>query len=114
MASRTEECEEEIYNKAIELTESGGKFQDTIEELDKIYEKHNMKNYRVIGYTHGVGLQVEEPPITTILPKHQLMKPKPRMALAMVHSPMLIPGLGQVKKENTFIVKENGELEIVT
>ncbi len=113
-AAKAEECEEKIYNKAIELTESGGRFQDIIEKLDKIYGSYNMKRYRVIGYTHGVGLQVEETPITTILPKHRLMKPKPRMALATVHAPMLIPHLGQVKKEDTFIVKKNGKLEIVT
>jgi len=114
IASTAEECEEEVYNKAIELTKPGKKFKDVIKDLDEIYEKYNMKNYRTIGYTHGVGLQIEEPPITTILPKHRLMEPKPRMVLAMIHSPIIIPTIGQVKKEDTFIVKEDGGLEIIT
>ena len=45
---------------------------------------------------------------------HRFMKIMPRMALAFVHAPLLIPGLGQVKKEDTFIVRDNGVLERVT
>ncbi len=114
IATRVERCTEEIYVRAIELTKPHRRFHDVINELDRIYERYDMKTYRVIGYVHGIGLQAEEPPITTIVPGHRFMKPKPRMVLAMVHSPILIPSLGQVKKEDTFLVKEDGELEAIT
>ena len=41
------------------------------------------------------------------------MRVKPGMVLAMIHSPILLPGLGQVKREDIFIVREDG-LERVT
>lgn len=111
---KTLECMEETYRRAVELTKPGVKFIDVIKELDKIYRKYNLINQRLIGYTHGVGLQIEEKPITTILPRDRLMEVERGMALAFIHSPIMIKGLGQVKKEDTFIVKQNGELENVT
>lgn len=101
---------EEAYETAVKMTKPGVKYIDVIREIDKIYVKYNLINYRVIGYTHGVGLQIEEPPITTIVPRHRFMTVKQGMALAMIHAPLLIPGLGQVKKEDTFIIGEKPEI----
>ena len=39
---------------------------------------------------------------------------KPRMVLAFVYAPIMLDGYGQVKIEDTFIVKEDGELEKIT
>ena len=108
------DCTEEVYEKAKELTKPGIKFMKVIQELDKIYDKHGLKDKRVIGYVHGVGLQIEETPITTIVPKHRLIEVKPNMVLAFIHSPIMYDGLGQMKKEDTFIVKEDSTLEQVT
>ena len=36
------------------------------------------------------------------------------MVLGFVHAPLLLKGLGQVKVEDTFIVREDGEVEKVT
>jgi len=107
-------CVEEAYDTAIKLTKPGNKFIDVIKTLDKIYEKYSLLDKRVIGYAHGVGLQVEEPPITTIVVAHRYMEVKERMVLAMIHSPIVYEGFGQIKKEDTFIVKEDGSLEPVT
>ena len=59
-------------------------------------------------------MQVEEPPITTIVPNHRIVEVKPNMVLAFVHAPLLLKGLGQVKVEDTFIVREDVGLEKVT
>lgn len=113
-AAKALECTEEVYKRALEITKPGAKFIDAIMELDRIYSARGFKDMRVVGYVHGIGLQVEETPITTILPSHRFMVVQPNMALSMVHAPLMHEGLGQVKKEDTFIVKETGELERVT
>lgn len=107
-------CTKEVYELALKLTKAGTRFTDVMKELDKVYAKHGLLEHRVVGYAHGVGLQVEEPPITTIVPGHRAVEIKPGMALAFVHAPILLKGLGQVKTEDTFIVREDGGLERVT
>lgn len=108
------ECMKKVYEIAVRKTRAGVKFIDVIKILDKVYSEYNLIDHRVVGYIHGVGLQIEEPPITTILPRDRFMKVRRSMALALVHSPLMIKKYGQVKIEDTFIVKENGELEKVT
>jgi len=36
------------------------------------------------------------------------------MVIAFIHAPIMLKGLGQVKKEDTFIVSRDGTLERVT
>jgi len=108
------ECTNRVYETAIKLTKPGTKFVEVIKALDKVYDEYGFKKNRLIGYAHGVGLQVEEPPITTIVPVHRYLEVKPRMVLAMVHSPIFYNGLGQIKREDTFIVNPSGELEQIT
>ena len=112
-AEKALKCMEEVYGKAVDLSKPGKRLADVMKELDKIYAENGFLDYRVVGYAHGVGLQIEEPPITTIVPSHRAMRIKPGMVLAFVHAPLMIPGLGQVKIEDTFIVKEDS-LENVT
>ena len=114
LAKKSMECMNKVYEKAIDLTRPGIKFSEVMIELDKIYREYGMTDFRVLGYTHGVGLQVEETPITTIVPKDRFLTPEPGMVLAMVHAPILIEGLGQIKLEDTFVVNEDGILERVT
>ena len=114
LAKKALDCMEEVYELAVKLTKPGTRFINVMKELDKVYARYGLTDQRVIGYVHGVGLQVEEAPITTILPGDRSMEVKPNMALAFVHSPMMLKGLGQVKKERTFIVREDGGLEPVT
>ena len=113
-AEKALKCMNEVYELASKLTKAGVRLIDVMKKLDKIYAKYGLLDYRVVGYAHGVGLQVEEPPITTIVPQHRIVEVKPNMVLAFVHAPLLLKGLGQVKVEDTFIVREDGELEKVT
>jgi len=107
-------CMEEAFEIAVEQTKVGVRFIDVMKKLDEIYTKYGMLEHRVVGYVHSVGLKAEETPITTIVPKHRSMSIKPSMSLAMVHAPILLPGVGQVKKEETFMVNEDGGLTQIT
>ena len=106
-------CAREVFEAAMDLTMVGTTFNDVMKELDSIYGRYGFLEERIIGYTHGVGLQVEEAPITTIVPKHRFIKVAEGMALSFVHSPLMLPGIGQVKYEETFLVGDGG-LHIVT
>ncbi len=103
---------EEAYSVADKYTRPGKRFIDVIKELDKIYGKHGLLEYRVIGYVHSIGLKVEETPITTIVPKHRFITIKENMVLSYIHAPLMINGLGQVKKEDTFIVSRDKNIPI--
>ncbi|MCS7385415.1 MAG: Xaa-Pro peptidase family protein [archaeon GB-1867-005] len=113
-AEKAVKCMNKAYKLALELTKPEVKFIDVMKKLDEVYAKYELLNNRLLGYVHGVGLQIEEPPITTIVPQHRQMKVKTRMVIAFIHAPIMMQGLGQVKREDTFIVKENGELENIT
>ena len=63
-------------------------------------------NY-VKGFAHGVGLLVEEDPITTILIPHRRMALREGMVIAAMHAPLAIPGAGSFKIEDTFLVTPN-------
>ncbi|MEL9940162.1 MAG: Xaa-Pro peptidase family protein [Ignisphaera sp.] len=101
-------CAKEVYEEAVSMTKPGTRFIDVIRRLDSIYSKYGLLDKRIVGYVHGVGLQVEEYPITTIVPAHRAVEAKTGMVVAMVHSPLMLPGYGSIKIEDTFVIAENG------
>ena len=112
VAEKALKCMNEVLVKANELTRPGKRFIDVMRELDKVYAKYGLSEYRVQGYAHGVGLKIEESPITTIVPKHRFIVIRENMVLAYVHAPIVIKGLGQVKFEDTFIIASNGNVKV--
>ncbi len=107
LSRRGIEAVNEAYEMALELTKPGVKFSQIEAEIKKIYEEKGLDEYYIKGYTHGVGLLIEEPPITTIVTRHWTWKPIPGMTLAMIHTPLMLPN-GAVKKEDTILITENG------
>ncbi len=103
---------EEAFDYALDETKPGKKFIHIEKEIEKIYENHQMSEFYIKGYTHGVGLLIEEDPITTIVVQHRFQEIKEGMVLAMVHAPLILPE-GVVKKECTVIVEGDG-VRIVT
>ena len=65
------------------------------------------ENY-VKGFAHGVGLLVEEDPITTILIPERRIVVRENMVLAAIHAPLTIPGIGAIKYEDTFLISADG------
>ena len=101
-------CAMKVYDEAIVLTKSGTRPVQVMNRLDTVYSEYGLLDRRLVGYLHGVGLQVEEFPITTIVPSHRAAELRVGMALALVHPPIMLPKYGTVKIEDTFVVAEEG------
>ncbi len=103
---------DEAFDYAIWETAPGKKFIHIEKEIEKIYQKYGVQEYYIKGYSHGVGLLIEEDPITTIIVQHRFQDIQPGMVLAMVHAPLILPE-GVIKKECTVLVEKDG-VRIVT
>jgi len=101
-------CAVRVYEDAVALTKPGTKPIQVMNYLDAVYSRYGLLDRRLGGYLHGVGLQVEEFPITTIVPAHRAIELKVGMAIALVHTPIMLPGYGTLKVEDTFVITEQG------
>ncbi len=108
---RAIEVKKIAYDVATRETRPGRKFIDVEKKLAELFRHERMEDYYVKGYTHSVGMLIEEPPITTIIVGHRFWEIRENMVLAIVHPPLMLPE-GAVKHEDTFIVGE--ELERIT
>ncbi len=99
------------FLEAHSLAEEGLRPRVKLIEVQKAIEAHfREKGYEkhfVLGFAHGVGLLVEEDPITTIVAAHRQYTVERGMVLASVHSPITIPGLGAIKVEDTYVIEED-------
>ena len=108
---RAIEVKKIAYDIAVRETKPGRKFTDVEKKLAEYFRHERMERYYVKGYTHSIGLLIEEPPITTIVVGHRYWEIKKNMALAIIHPPLMLPE-GAVKHEDTYIVGD--ELERIT
>ncbi|ADT83825.1 M24 family metallopeptidase [Thermococcus barophilus] len=102
------EAMEEVHKIALEKTLPGVTFSRVERDIAAVYREKGLQEYYITGYTHGVGLLIEEDPITTIVVPHRAMKAREGMALAIVHAPLMVPE-GAVKKEDTVILGKKVE-----
>jgi len=102
----------EVVEKARHLAEEELKPSVELAEIEKriheLMEKAGFGAYYSWGFTHGVGLLIEEDPITTIVVPHRRYKIAENMILAAVHVPLTVPNLGSVKCEDTFLIGKEG------
>jgi len=91
------------YEIAVRETREGRKFADVERKIAELYRHERLDDYYIKGYTHSVGMLIEEPPITTIIVGHRFWEIKKDMVLAIIHPPLMIPE-GAIKHEDTFIV----------
>ena len=77
-------------------------------EIEQMLKQQGYGDNYVQGFAHGVGLLVEEDPITTIVIPHRRQVVKENMVLAAVHTPLAIPDVGAIKCEDTFLVRPDG------
>ena len=73
--------------------------------IGKLLKDEGYGDHYVVGFAHGVGLLPEEDPITTIVGPHRQYEVKENMALAAIHAPLTIPGIGTIKFEDTYLIK---------
>ena len=96
----------EAHDKAEENLKPGMKLIEIENLLKEIYERKGYGDYYVTGFSHGVGLLPEEDPITTIVAPHRRYEVKENMTLASVHAPLTVPGVGTVKFEDTYVIRD--------
>lgn len=109
---RAIEVKEEAYRIALEETRIGVSLASVEKKLSNFFREKGFGDAYLAGYTHSVGLLIEEPPITTIVVPQRATKVQENMVLAIIHPPLMIPE-GAIKHEDTYIVKKEG-LERVT
>lgn len=105
----------DIHNTIIQSTKAGTPCADLYFLAEKIVKANGLDAYfmgtrqqaKFVG--HGVGLEVNEPPVLTPRSKEILQS---GMAIA-VEPKFVLPGIGAVGIENTYVVKDNG-LEKIT
>ncbi|AFK22583.1 Xaa-Pro peptidase family protein [Pyrococcus sp. ST04] len=103
---------EEAYKIAIEETRVGVPLNSVEKRLAQFFKEKGFENEYITGYTHGVGLLIEELPMPTIIVQTRAQKVVENMVLSIIHAPLMLPE-GAIKHENTYIVKKDG-LERVT
>ncbi len=106
------EVKMEAYKLALEETRVGAPINAVEKKIASLFKERGFGDAYIAGYTHGVGLLVEEPPIATIVVPQRATRVQENMVLTIIHPPLMIPE-GAIKHEDTYIVKKDG-LEKVT
>lgn len=99
---------EHVYSMVKEKLKPGIALNSIESQIEQMLKEQGYSDNYVQGFTHGVGLLVEEDPITTILISHRKQVIKENMVLAAIHTPIAIPGVGAIKCEDTFLVNSSG------
>jgi Xaa-Pro aminopeptidase len=94
----------EIHRSIKEKFKPGVTLSTIEEEIGKTLNAQGYAENYVKGFTHGVGLLVEEDPITTIIIPHRRQALKENMVISAIHAPLAIPGTGAIKTEDTFLI----------
>ncbi len=105
---RAREALNSIYDSVKEKLRPGVLLNSIEEVIAEALGAQGYADNYVKGFAHGVGLLVEEDPITTILIPHRRMAIKENMVITAMHAPLAIPGVGAMKCEDTFLVTPNG------
>jgi Xaa-Pro aminopeptidase len=98
---------EEAYGIVKEKLRPGIALNSIELEIEHILKSRGYDDNYVQGFAHGVGLLVEEDPITTILIPHRRQIVKENMILAAIHAPLAVPGVGAIKCEDTFLIRSD-------
>lgn len=114
-ALRAHQLSIDIHKDILSFAKAGVACADVYNRAMEIVAANNMENYfmgtkqqaRFVG--HGMGLEINEPPVFAARTREVLKK---NMAIAL-EPKFVLPGIGAVGVENTYIVTEKG-LENIT
>jgi len=101
-----------VYESVTPKLAVGTMLDSLEEEIGKSFSAEGYHDEYVKGFAHGVGLLVEEDPITTILIPHRRMVLRENMVIAAMHAPLAVPGAGSFKLEDTFLVTPRGPAKL--
>jgi len=97
-----------VYQAVTPKLRPGTVLESVEEEIGTSLAAAGYSDHYVKGFAHGVGLLVEEDPITTILIPHRRMALREGMVIAAMHAPLAIPATGSFKIEDTFLIGASG------
>ena len=115
LAKKAHECSKKILKKLEKEALPGVPVKNLYEIAMEIVEEEGLKEYFMghksqVGFIgHGVGIELNELPVLTARSKDILEK---NMTIA-IEPKFVIPNVGAVGNENTYVVRENG-LENIT
>jgi creatinase len=103
----------EVHRRGLELIRPGARCCDIAAELNEIFKKHDLLEYRTFGYGHSfgvlshyygreAGLELRED-IETVLEPNMVVSMEP-----MIMIPEGRPGAGGYREHDILIVKEDG------
>ena len=103
----------EVHRRGLELIRPGSRCCDIAEELNEIFSKHDLLQYRTFGYGHSfgslchyygreAGLELRED-IETVLEPNMVVSIEP-----MVMLPETLPGAGGYREHDILVVTEYG------
>ena len=103
----------EVHRRGLELIRPGSRCCDIAEELNEIFSKHDLLQYRTFGYGHSfgslshyygreAGLELRED-IKTVLEPNMVVSIEP-----MVMLPETLPGAGGYREHDILVVTEDG------
>ncbi len=107
----------EVHRRGLELIRPGTRCCDIAEELNEIFSKHDLLQYRTFGYGHSfgslshyygreAGLELRED-IKTVLEPNMVVSIEP-----MVMLPETLPGAGGYREHDILVVTEDGAEDI--
>ena len=107
------EANVEVHLRGLELIRPGARCCDIAEELNEIFLKHDLLQYRTFGYGHSfgslshyygreAGLELRED-IETVLEPNMVVSMEP-----MVMLPETLPGAGGYREHDILVVTEDG------
>ena len=107
------EANVEVHRRGLELIKPGVRCCDIADELNEIFIKHDLLQYRTFGYGHSfgtlshyygreAGLELRED-IETFLEPNMVVSIEP-----MVMLPETLPGAGGYREHDILVVKEDG------
>jgi len=103
----------EVHRRGLELIRPGARCCDIAEELNEIFSKHDLLQYRTFGYGHSfgslchyygreAGLELRED-IETVLEPNMVVSMEP-----MVMLPETLPGAGGYREHDILVVTDDG------
>jgi Xaa-Pro dipeptidase len=92
---------------ALDETHVGMPLNTVERKLFEFFKENGFEDSYLAGYTHGVGLLIEELPMPTIVVPSRATKVAENMVLSIIHTPLMIPE-GAIKHEDSYLVKKKG------
>eukprot|EP00466_Bigelowiella_natans_P004148 jgi/Bigna1/86241/estExt_fgenesh1_pg.C_90092 len=103
----------EVHERGLELIQPGAKCSDIAKELNEVFLKHGLLEYRTFGYGHSfgtlchyygreAGLELRED-IDTILAENMVVSMEPMVTLPIGH-----PAAGGYREHDILVVKKDG------